>query len=78
MKYTHYGWFGFCPVYISDPYGPCPELTHRHEWLAWVLQLNIKLQEMAIFVCSMMDPYWTPVWKIRLSGKLITPREVKV
>jgi hypothetical protein len=70
MKYSHYGWFGFCPVYIANPFGACPEVTERYWWLAPVLVLNIKLQGLAIGVCSLIDPYWTPAWKIRLSGKI--------
>lgn len=69
-KYTHYGWFGFCPVYIRNPDDRAPEVKARHPWLHPLLLLNVQLQQMAIFVCSMMYPEWTPTWKIRLSGKL--------
>ena len=73
MTYSHIGWFGFCPVYIANPHGPCPELTPRKPWLMWLMHLNVALQQATISVCSMMDSSWEPTWKIRLSGKLVTP-----
>ena len=73
MYYTHYGWFGFCPVYIADPWGRCPNVTYRHPILKPLLDLNIRLQQTAIFLCSMVNPEWEPAWKIRLTGKLSNP-----
>lgn len=69
-KYTHRGWFGFCPIYIGDPYGKCPDIIARHRWLHPLLELNVWLQEVAIGMCTMMNPEWEPVWKIRLTGKM--------
>lgn len=76
MIYTHEGWFGFCPVYIADPYSRCPQLTYKRQWLKPLLFLNLALQQMAIVVCTLMDPEWEPTWKIRLTGKLEKPVEV--
>lgn len=70
MTYTHYGWLGFCPVYIKDPYGRAPGVVARYAWLHPLLKLNIFLQELAIGACSLVNPHWEPVWKIRLTGKL--------
>lgn len=72
-KYTHYGWFGFCPVYINDPWGRAPGVVARHAWLHPLLKLNVFLQQAAIVFCSIINPEWTPSWKIRLSGKLEQP-----
>lgn len=34
-----------------------------------LMRLAILSQRMAISVCQMMDPYWDPAWKIKLTGK---------
>jgi hypothetical protein len=73
MTYTHYGWFGFCPIYLANPYSQSPDLTSRAEWLMPLLKLNVALQQAAIGVCTLMNPEWVPTWKIRLSGKLEKP-----
>ena len=70
MRYTHKGWFGFCPVYLANPHSQCPNVTYRHWWLKPVLHLNVVLQQAAIMMCSVMAPDWEPTWKIRLTGKL--------
>ncbi len=68
-RYTHKGWFGFCPVFIEDPHGRCPNLTSRHPLLMPILRFNVWLQELSIATCSLMAPDWEPTWSIRLTGK---------
>jgi hypothetical protein len=70
MKYTHKGWFGFCPILLANPFSNNPDVTSRTEWLMPFLRFNIWLQGLAIGICKMMDPDWEPTWKIRVSGKL--------
>ena len=69
MKYSHRGWFGFCPVYVDKPFSGSPTVCPRHPWLMPLMRLNIGIQRMAISVCAAMDPYWDPAWKIKLTGK---------
>lgn len=69
-KFTHKGWFGFCPIYLKDPFSNNPTITPRYSWLMPVMRLNIFLQELAIGVCSFVNPSWEPAWKMRLTGKL--------
>lgn len=70
-QYTHLGWFGFCPIYVGGLQGRCPDIKARFTWLEPLLRLNIALQELSIGVCTMMDPDWTPTWKIKLTRKLV-------
>jgi hypothetical protein len=65
----HKGWFGFCPVYVEDAHGKCPEVIPRSIWLWPLLQLNIWLQEVRIATCTLMFPEWEPTWKIHITGK---------
>jgi hypothetical protein len=69
-KYTHKGWFGFCPVYLRNTFTSNPGVMPRYRWLTPVLYLNVWLQEIGIGLCSMVDPEWEPTWKIRLTGEL--------
>lgn len=69
MKYSHKGWFGFCPVYVNAPYSGCPSVCPRWPWLMPLMHLNVFIQRTAIGFCSLMDPTWEPGWKLRLTGK---------
>lgn len=70
MTFTHKGWCGFCPIYLSDIYSNCPGVIARHPLLHPLLKLNIWLQECAIGFCTMINPEWTPVWKLRVTASL--------
>lgn len=69
-KYTHRGWFGFCPIYIGGIHTDCPDVKARRPWLEKLLFLNIWLQETSIAFCSMVDPGWEPTWKIRITSEV--------
>lgn len=69
MKYSHKGWFGFCPVYVDNPFSESPKVCPRYSWLMPLMYFNIEIQRLAISACQLMDPYWSPVWKIKLTGK---------
>ena len=69
-KFTHYGWFSFCPVYIADPYTNNPTLRSRRVWMQPLLKLAVAVQSLAIGVCTMMNPDWIPTWKIKITGKV--------
>lgn len=69
-KYTHRGWFGFCPVYLGSINTDCPNVIARRRWLEPVLHVNVFIQELAIGACSIINPHWEPVWKIRITGPL--------
>ncbi len=69
-KYTHLGWFGFCPVYLGGIHTDCPDVAPRYRWLTPVLHLAIWLQEVSIGFCSLINPDWEPQWKILVTRKL--------
>lgn len=69
-KYTHRGWFGFCPIYLGGINTDCPNVMARRRWLEPLLHFCIGIQEAAIGVCTLVNPQWEPVWKIRITGKL--------
>ena len=69
MKYSHRGWFGFCPVYINNPWSGSPSVCPRAKWLMPLMLLNVAIQRMAIAACLLVNPYWSPTWKMRVTGE---------
>lgn len=40
ITYTHKGWFGLCPVYISEPHSDEPSIEPRYLCTDWLLALS--------------------------------------
>lgn len=69
-KFTHYGWFSFCPIYIKNPEDACPDVAVRHPWLRPLFMLALALQRVRIGTCQMFFPDWTPVFLLRVTGSI--------
>lgn len=74
MQFTHKGWFLLCPIYIADLDTDAPFIHPRH-WslMAWML-VNEALLATFLFVRSMMDPDYEPLFPIKVTGELPCPR----
>lgn len=75
MQYTHKGWFGLCPIYIGsidqDPIEMCP----RYNWLGWLFDFSVAVQEFSIEFLSAINPEYEPAWAIKVTGELDAPIE---
>lgn len=40
VKWTHKGWFGLAPVYLSNLHKDMPDLSSRYALLEWWLDFN--------------------------------------
>lgn len=69
-EWTHYGWFGFCPVKIADLDTDAPTLEARWWWLEWLFDMQEDIQGIAISLCSLVNPDYEPMWKIRVSREI--------
>lgn len=69
-KFTHKGWFLWCPVYIADLDSEAPVLQERHWSLMPWFAINEALLCLCIFVRSTMDPEWEPMWPIKVTGEM--------
>lgn len=67
--FTHYGWFGFCPVKVADPYGGEPCLAARWLILEPLFDLQEVIQGAVIWLCSAMDAEYEPMWRIKITGE---------
>ena len=69
-KYTHYGWFGLCPVYLGALEHDCVEMADRNWIPSWWFSLNQRACEAAIFVMSAIDADYEPMWPMRVGGAI--------
>jgi hypothetical protein len=69
MKWTHKGWFGFCPVYLADDGDGGLMLTPRRWWFNPLYYLSGWIQQLRITVCSWLVPGYVPLWKFRITGE---------
>lgn len=67
-RYSHVGFFAFCPVLVGQPFSQSPLVAPRWFWCIPLMHLAIAVQIASIYVCSMMDPDWKPVWRIKITG----------
>jgi hypothetical protein len=66
-RFTHKGWFSFCPVYVGGS-KDTPDVIARRPWLEPVLHLAIWAQGISIATCQVINPDWQPTWRIRITG----------
>jgi hypothetical protein len=69
-KFTHKGWFAFCPVILANPWSECPTVAPRWPALNFLLGLAVELQKLTIGVCSLMNSEYVPGLAIRITGKI--------
>ena len=67
--FTHYGWFGMCPVYLAHLNGPCPTIAERNWVPEWWLSLNHHLVGTYIMLRSLMDEDYEPMFGFVISGE---------
>lgn len=74
---THKGWFGLCPVYFADPFGPAPMVEPRHWTLTPLMMLSEGIYAVAFTVWRALDPAFEPSWPLRITGELAKPITLK-
>lgn len=69
-KYTHYGWYGLCPVYVGGEPSICPDVAERNWVPEWWMDFSHHLMGSYIWLRSAFDPEWEPAF-VLLVGKRI-------
>jgi hypothetical protein len=67
VTYTHYGWFGFCPVKIGGLDTPAPLVAPRWWWLEPVFWLAEQHESTTIFLRSIFMPDVERLWALRVT-----------
>lgn len=66
---THRGWFGVCPIYLTDPDAGEPVLEPRH-WAAEPLfWLSEAVYDVVFWCCEAMNPGFEAAWPLLITGE---------
>lgn len=77
LKFTHRGWFGICPVYVSDPEGWAPVIEPRHLLLTLLFWVSEAAIETIHLVRRAMDPQYEGMYFLLITGELEKPYVVE-
>lgn len=69
-KYTHYGWFAGCPVYLADIGSASATMVERNWIPGWWLSFVTDAFGCCIYVRSFLDPDYEPMFPIAISGEI--------
>lgn len=69
MKFTHKGWFWFCPVYLNAGDGE-PFVEPRHWSMQPAFWLALRLEIARIFLTTMIDPDYEASFMFLVTGEL--------
>ena len=73
VEFTHRGWFGLCPIIISDLDSGSPIIEARWACLDWFLTVNEFIQDKRIDFMMALDDNFEPSFSILVSGELDNP-----
>ena len=68
QKWTHKGWFLFCPVYLAEIESDAPVVGARHWVFDPLFWLAERFAEVSIFLTTAVKPEWEPVFAFRVTG----------
>lgn len=67
-QFTHKGWLGICPIYLSNPAQGEWHVTARHWTLEPILTVMEWMQQSINWTLSHSDPTYEPGFLIRVTG----------
>jgi len=70
MKFTHKGWFGFCPVYLANLETDSPVVHERHKFLLPLFILSELFFGGYFFIRTSLQPDFIPEWPITVTGEI--------
>lgn len=71
--YTHKGWVGICPVYISDISNGNLMVDARWWWLDWLHSLSVAVYGVLNQMALLVDPDFEPSIPVTVGMKLVKP-----
>jgi hypothetical protein len=74
MTFTHYGWFGFCPVKIGALDTEAPIVVARWWWLEPVFWLAELHESLVIGLRSVFMPDVEPVFALKVGRRITEPQ----
>lgn len=75
VNFTHYGWFGFCPVLLAELETGCPVIEPRWKLLPVMVASEVCVS-IYMNIRRNLDPNYTPLFPILVMGKFKNPKKV--
>lgn len=69
-RFSHKGWFLFCPIYIDNPDVEGPELVERNWVPEWVLLTAYWVFAFNVLLFTRADPLYEPMFPIYVTGEI--------
>lgn len=69
MIFRYKGWFGICPIYLTDPSSDAPDVVARHKLLEPVFTFSEWVYGIIIFMKSWIDVEYEPSWPMVITGE---------
>lgn len=73
VTFTHYGWFGLCPILISGHDTDLPTFQPRYDYTDWLFDFSDWMFDRCNDILSWLNEDYEPGFPYRISGKLETP-----
>lgn len=70
MKYTHKGWFLFCPIYLNADDGEGMAVDARWAWLDWWFDVNGFIFDLFVTVALFFNPDMEPSFPFMVTGEI--------
>lgn len=67
-RFTHKGWFLFCPVLLEDVDSDCPYMETRQFIPEWWFSVNLKLVDLLLFGAFLLG--CEPQYPILITGEV--------
>lgn len=66
--FTHRGWYFFVPIYLT--LDDCPKVSARNGVPEWLMDLAEAVFGACVFVRSLLDPDYEPLYPLRVTGEI--------
>jgi hypothetical protein len=69
-RYSHYGWFFMCPVYIGNLDSAAPYVDARSTWLEWWHDVNLAIFSVCVMIMEGINPEYEAMFPLYLTGEI--------
>lgn len=73
IEFTHKGWFGLCPVYMSKPFSGCPEIEPIYPFTDWLMDFSAFVYGLCFKMAGALNPEFEPLWPFTRITELKEP-----
>lgn len=77
VTFTHYGWFGLCPIIIAQHDSDMPVFQARYRFTEWLFDFSDWMYERCNDILTFMNPDYEPGYPFTIRGELDPPLTVK-